>query len=435
MSDLKTFLSMEARKETDMVFHIPTAQYVSMEEAEELAASVDDVLDEYEDNSEVATIDEISEVTDSLEHYVQVLEYGLEHQEYSPQFAAIVHASMAQMSERFGVEMFSVPSLESYDSDTLEDYYRVSLESIRGFIQRVARVVPSVVDRLGNKVIDALKNKTGDVRYNKIVKISDGAIQEANTSSGTTTVKMKGKEKTFSMGGELPSDIVRAVKKDISTTQNFIERVLKPYLASVNKIYGVLGEVRFEGGPKQTSQILGKILDIKIPYDAVNAEMRTGSGFISRTNVDVVDNRPSGDKLSAKFQVIRKNSIRLLSGKTAKPKSSFGDMEFTAQQVKELANLAKVYASIQKQIRSEFKNRLSIQDISKQFVNYHRGPLDDAHLATWEDDKALDYAMTYALRQHEIAIFNLIHVLRIVERKGEAIAKFALSAAKALKSE
>lgn len=94
-------------------------------------------------------IEDLDERRFALEHFREILQHGLETQQYSPQFAAITHVTLEAYNALFDIEIPLV-SLEHYGHDTLDEFYQLALED---FTQKLTRL-EAVRTRLQTPVIE-----------------------------------------------------------------------------------------------------------------------------------------------------------------------------------------------------------------------------------------------------------------------------------------
>lgn len=429
---LKQFLSQESfDPELDDV-EIPAPQPVEPDDlldAEDNLDEVESVLDELRTESqdgEIAVEQARREIV-ALEHLLEVLNHGVETQQYSPQFAAIVGASLEHYREVFGEEAVGLPSLESFSGDNLEQFYTVSQESVRGFINRLLRVVPAAVDRTANRLVDAIGDLANDAKISGINKIADAALANVKGANEAKEVSLRGNEALLNMGGTFVDNPVAAVTEDRKNRQQLFKAIVIPYMQQGPALHKLIGEAVQSGGAKTTSNILKAVLDISMP--TVPGAMQSGRGFLNGMKLELVEQTQKGSKLSEQIKSIGKN--RIVIDTVSKPSGKLGVVKVTSRDVVTLANLAKAYAVLFEQTSKQLHTLTNAQATSRMINQIRdRSQLYQAQLATWEDDKALDYTLTLATNRQAWAHALTIRSLRETAVVGKRVAQLALKLSK-----
>lgn len=217
-------------------------------------------------------------VLESLEHFQTVLQHGLKHKQFSPQFAATVSRELDRMNGVFGGQVKGLPSLESYDRDGMEQYYEASLESFAGFIKRVTDAVSRMSTKLGNKLnnkiwVDSTK-KAADALNVK----ADKAIQDLTALNNTASVEIKipGAARKLAIDGKVPSSLPSAATNDQRLINGLAGATLKSYVDYSTAIIDLLDEASTKGGEGKTGAIVRKALALKTPADSVPAAVYDG---------------------------------------------------------------------------------------------------------------------------------------------------------------
>lgn len=225
MSLLKQMLSVEDITEAE--YEVPEVVAVSDDEVHEAEAAVADVKDELRE--EVASIDEvkrleaeIEETQASVEHFIDILEYGISQEDYSPQFAAAISFKLQSLNDVFGGDL-GVPSLEDFSRDSLDVYYTHSLEGFKDVLARLNKVRKNALEALRKKTNQALGRYIALSK--NYMRLLDAAYEQAAYLDLEAPVKVTASSvaKVINVKGQLPANLQNAITAFANDTYRFAE--------------------------------------------------------------------------------------------------------------------------------------------------------------------------------------------------------------------
>lgn len=368
MSLLKEYLSQEAHheaaeqennvdpNEVRVEVEIPEVQPVSEDEVYEADEHLDEVSQERaEFESQVASYqqmtDEVNERLASLESFEEILQHGLENQQYSPQFAAAVSQELAVYQSLFGDEM-SAPSLEDHGHDQLEAYYTTSLEGIKEAASKMKSLVSGAAASL-SKTISMMG--TNEKAADALIKKADALLDKFEFAD-STTVKLGGLAKTFNFNGSVPSDIAKA----ITTDQGAIGTLIGGYLpACSNYAEKTLGELVKAINTDSTDGPAKAVIGMKVPYDAVPNNVRDGSRLLG--SVLAAHHEKSNEAINSARLVDLHDQVTEVYLERTKPKDG-GEVTITKAQAQQIAKGVKGYAELLRRLSKDAKKQLQAQE-------------------------------------------------------------------------
>jgi len=382
MSLIRDYLSMESHGDDDapnvnveveVEVEVPEVQEVSEEEEYE----ADDHLDESE--GERREIESAMESFDlmvaeaesgiaSLEHYQEVLEFGLENGQFSPQFAAAVNHQLSQYRDIFGDQCLGA-SLEDYGHDNLQAYYEVSLEGVKETISKMGNAISSAASGL-TKTITSLG--TNERAADAINKKADALLNKRAFEDSTKISLSGGMAKAFNFDGVIPDDIAKAmitdqrsidllISKFLPATSKYAEKALEELVKAIN--------ADAPDGPAKA------IIGTKLPRVELSENVTSGKALLGyRVNVVV----PERDAINSK-------QIKEITSAVAKGKKVFvpvkakekKEITVTRAQAESIARSAKVYAELLRKLSKDAKKNLKQQAeaFKKQAVKDDHGTM------------------------------------------------------------
>mgnify|MGYP001471123203 CR=1 FL=1 len=369
MSLLQEYLSKNAKHVTGL--EVSSEDYIAPEDVEvPEVADVDDaelyeaedqleeaeqerLEREYHEKEVVSTIQEAEAIHTSIENYMEVLGLGIESGEFSPQFAAIAGTDLKRFNQILGGTEDAVPAFESYDHDSLEQFYTESLEGFKEVAGKLVETVKSVskgaVDYVGmigtnEKAASAINTKADALL---------GKLSSSEISDGEIALKNLGR--VFSVEGKVPQNLIQAVNADQKGFQtlasNHFKNSVSYYEDAVKagsdalKKPGEAGAVieAFAKKPTPNEQIAKSV-------KLLGCEVST---FDSGADLPKNTNRAVADALSERLgeQVIMFDAY----------KKADGSVKLDKTQVTALLKAAKGYAAIMATLNKEAKKELERQ--------------------------------------------------------------------------
>lgn len=222
MSLIRDYLAMEDHSEApdvnvevEVEVEVPEVQDVS--EDEEYAADAEISEQEAVDRERQLEIEQAHVVAqetyarlDNIARHREILEHGIEAQQYSPQFAASVQASLEEYQEIFGGDL-EIASLENYGHDNLGEYYHASLEAFGNVTKKLGDVVKAVAAKVART-----KQAIGEDRKvaDALIKKIDASLNDLNAvSDSKVSVSLAGVKDRLSIDGVIKEDLAAAVKE------------------------------------------------------------------------------------------------------------------------------------------------------------------------------------------------------------------------------
>jgi hypothetical protein len=299
MSLLKQYLSLESAAEVEVEIKEDGGVVVEIEVPEVQPVSEDEVYEAEEtldntaaigaaEQAAIAEADQVAEELDdrsaALENFCEILSHGIEHGQYSPQFAALVSTGLEEYSALFG-EPQVVASLENYGHENLEEFYKLALED---FTEKLYKL-KGAVDRASVSPFLALANKarsaTRSASAIAVRKKADALLEKLAQASGAkaSEVSLKGLKAKLAVKGAVPSNLLQAVKND----QRAVQELLDTYATAGLKYNDELAKTLDSAVKKVRAKDKdGAVAEINAfakkprPEDKLSAGIRDGSALL-----------------------------------------------------------------------------------------------------------------------------------------------------------
>lgn len=366
MSRLQAYLGMEdhteetpqVNVEVEVEVEVPEVEHVTDEDVqdaiaeevstEELAASQRELVDSFE-----SLRDEVDEHLASLENYAEVLSYGIEKEQYSPQFAGIVATSLERYQALFGEDV-EIPALENHGHDDLGEYYTASLESVTGFMSRLSNTVTG----LRNRMVEGIASKTEAASREAFVKsITKQADELYDTVSkmegGKVKVNLKGMSARLSMGGKAPDSLAQAFTTDLKATRYLLLDYTKQYMEYTRKLSELLSTAA-RGDKAAIKSAADKAIGLKSPAESLPAGLLSGSDLLNHSAVKFEGRKSGEGDTRQQLKEKRKTNPAKLA-KADGERGTAGEYEVTKTDAQAILKLVKQYgASL-----SEFDKEIS----------------------------------------------------------------------------
>jgi len=348
------------------------------DDIEEADEEIEEEIEELEEAEEIA--EEIEEEQASVEHFMTVLQHGIKTKTFSPQFVATAQHKLDKLNETFGGEV-GVPSLESYNGDSLEDYYTASLESFQGFMRRLG----DAAERLERKVFGKLVNAGVIERFKKkgaaVNTRADDLVAKLNALGNAEEGFTVGKapKKLLVVGSD---NIVASLKADLKLSTAMTTSVLKASEGFIQGVFKVLGETASAGGEGKTGPIIAKALNLKKPYESFPSEAFS-SGFVGGMVFEKIE--VTGDSDIAKIKSLVNNAYpEDDSNKVSAPEG----MTLSKADLSVLLKLAKSYGALAIKT-AENSGSKSIEQWDLGYDKKSQA-ISGAANTSWEEGKSLD---------------------------------------------
>lgn len=357
MSVLKMYLSQEDNLsdaelvEAELGIEIPEAEPVTEEEVYEAEAVLEETTaDQIEAEREIEEITQVQAEAESriasLENICEVLQYGLESEQYSPQMAAVVHAALEEYSELFGEEKPKV-SLENYSHDNLEEFYRLALEDFTEKLYKLGisadKAVLGALPGLVHKAKHLKRNLVASSLKKKADKLL-GVLSEVETTD-PAVVSLKGLKARIAVKGSVPNNIANAAKADQRVMGEILNKTVGEgldYLDAISKVAeDSVAKIRANKDREVGSAIEG-VLKMTRPEDKIAAVAKDGSVLLGNVKIElgeIKNAEGTRDKLRAQAARPAPKFVKL-DGEPTGP----DELKLSKSDIAAILNLVKAYA-------------------------------------------------------------------------------------------
>lgn len=296
--NMQEFLSMESG---DVLVDVEVPEVAEVTEGEVLEAEAvfeETVEEETEEDQEDLIVEEgtaqAEDLVESMENFIQILEHGIETQQYSPQFAATVHVALEQYNEAMGIQVPAV-SLENYSHDNLADFYVASLEDMANKLNDIGQVVDTAIPKMISRMVGAKVEARRTKAANAIQTRADAVLNSLPTTRGKVEVSIKGLERALGVSGSVPTNITGAASANLKAVGE-LAKVSSGVLSYLNNISGTLHKavsyIR-DKNPDEAEAVTNG-MTLKTPFDSLSSALTSGSGLLGNKRVLLGDAPSSG---------------------------------------------------------------------------------------------------------------------------------------------
>jgi hypothetical protein len=417
----------------EMGLEIPEVQPDVTEEV--VAEAVEDAEFEGEEEAELADgIDEagaaLTEANDevaAIEHFTTLLEHGLKHKQFNPQFAVLCQEKMGSLSEKLGVA--PKVSLEHYGAKDLEAFYTASLETFTGLGKRIGDIGRRVNEAIDSGINNALFTSGRKKAVKAINAQADALITELGnaTFEGTVEVSAKGVAKDLAVGKQFPSNLVGAVSTDQKLTSTAATAGFNAVTKYMNDLSGCIDGATTAGGPGKTGEWAKKAAGLATPFKAFPSDLYS-EGLMGGLVLEGDEKGNSGDTRSDIRSIGKKALPTVGSNRGA---SGASTVSLTKADVTKLIQSAKVYGAMADKLVTTGNNNL-LANLRKNTEKYQRWATS-GDTATWSESKDIGYIVD----QMPTVIWRHFQIYRALTNHcidtAEALLKLAKQAVKAAK--
>lgn len=369
MSILKMYLSQEDNLsdaelvEAELGIEIPEVEPVTEEEEYEAEAVIaeiatDNIQQEIQDDVMDRLRDETETQIAALEQYLEVLQFGLENKEYSPQFAATVHAAMGNFSDLFGEETPKA-SLENYSHDNLEEFYTVAAEDFSEKLWKLEKTLDKIMGAPINTIVDKVVGTSRTLRARAIRKKADALLEKIAgvEVNGKFDVPVTGMQSRLAMKNVLPTNLLAGVQADQKSLSEIFTKYAEDGFKHCKFLYVELGEAvkKLRDGQDVTAD-MEKISKVPQPELGLSSGIRDGSKLLGNVALDIRQPQGAADSSKHRFEVNadrRRPKFVKLDDKVTGPNS----YALTKKDVVDLLNAAKLYAGILEKANDNITSR------------------------------------------------------------------------------
>lgn len=415
-SDEPSLQTIEVEVEVD----VPEVQEVSEDQAYEAEADLGQVeadaigVDAAQREAQVAQ-EQVDDHLASIDSYREVLAIGIEREEYSAQFAAMVAAALENYNQMLG-EVAGAPSLEDYDQADLGEYYVASQEAFADVSKKLSNISKAIRAKIG-RTFKAIGTDKG--RAKSLTTKADKLLAEVSKikTDEKVEVSLAGVANRVAVDGTIPSDLTAAVKTHNATVNGIAAKVVPALLDFGNDVArdikkagdldteeakAIIESAKSRKDPTAGFQ-LGAVLGGKLVSSSLRENDRGGE--FSSKSLDIEEVKPGKDAANA--------------------------IELTAAQVKSVLQEVKrgvvVLDSLAGVEKKAWELARVLDEVSEQ-KNFAvvDGIVDMLAAAQNQGTMAVDLA----LGMYIDTLRSLIAVEQLVERAVKALAKADKAAAK-----
>lgn len=420
----------------DMELEVPAPVEGVTEEA--VDAAVEDADLEAEEEAELAAgVDEdgaaMTEAQDevaAVEHFITLLQHGIKHKQFSPQFATLAQDKM----EKLGVTLQMPVSvgLEAYggDAESMEAYYVASLETFTGFTKRLSDLGRRINESIDRGIDNVLFTNGRKKAVASINTQADALISElgAATFTGSVEVNAKGVAKDLSVGKQFPANVMSAVSADQRLTSQMAGAGFTAVTKFMNDLSGCIDGATTSGGPGKTGEWVKKAAGLTKPFGAFPSEVYS-AGLMGGLMLQNTDKGAAAGDARAEIRKLAKQGLPTVISN----RGTSGDATATLSKadVTNLIKSAKVYAAMADKVVSNGGHNL-ITNVRKNTEKYERW-VSTGDTATWSESKDIGYIVD----QMPTVIWRHFQMYRAVTNHcietAEALLKLAKQAIKSAK--
>lgn len=395
---------------------------VTEEEVAEAKVEADEAEEEADaDDEEIVdaskTIEELQAEKESVESFIGILKYGLEKGDFQPQFMIMSQSKLDQLSKAFGEHAPSIPSMESFGKDDLDQYYTSSLESFRGFLNRISNLNRSLLEAVDKWRHSGIvkKVKSRSKALNKDVDLALVKLQDAKIG----TVSVKGVNASLAT---TDTNLAQAVAKDLRVLSEIAVKGLRDSERVQQEVVNVIDKAVTDGGKGKTGPLVQTALNIKpAKYPVVKNGDLLG-GWVLETEVGGRGKDSDIEKLAyTTVPVAKKTKVE---GRGVTYDLSKGDCA-------NLLKLAKAYVALADKLADSAGSKavesfLANTTVRDRALNIN-GISRATRASTWDEQSQLDDLATVLLKVAEAHVsiykFTTQHALDVAEGIVAAVRK------------
>lgn len=402
MKNLAIYLSQEEFAEgepgaevvREMELEVPAPVEGVTEETVE--AAVEDAELEADDEAEAAAqMDEASaaymdaeEEQASVEHYVALLQHGLKHKQFSPQFATLAQDKMEKLGATLAMPINV--GLENYGANEgdMEAYYQASLETFTGLGKRIGDLSKRIAESIDRGMENVLF-KNG--RKKAVVAINtqaDALLAELGNKAGAdkAEVNASGVAKALSVGKKFPGQgLLAAVANDQRLTSTAATKGFGDSAKYVGELSSCIDGATTSGGPGKTGEWVNKAAAAKSPHASFPAEAFS-EGLMGGFQLEGAAPAGGGDA-RASIRLIGKQGLPTVGSN----RGTSGDAKISLSKA-DIVNLiksAKVYAAMAEKVVSADGGSI-FTNLRRHTEKYERWA-STGDTATWTETKNIGY--------------------------------------------
>ncbi|QYV99036.1 hypothetical protein [Pseudomonas phage U1B] len=233
-----------------------------VEEADEAADEAVEEADKLEDDIEDSkkTIGQLLEEQASNESMLEILHYGLEHKQYSPQFIVHANSCLERLHNAFDVYSPGIPAMEDYGYGNLEDYYKAMVTSLESFNSTIGKFVRNIIDNIAEGANASIH-----------VKANQKELAAANTKADQLLVKLKDTDnfesKEIKINGILKGDdnLVRGVAGEVRRISDIINKCFKIDGEYIERLVGHLATAIEADSEEAIDKALEEATKLEVP--------------------------------------------------------------------------------------------------------------------------------------------------------------------------
>lgn len=253
------------------------------EEAEDAEEDAEDAKEEVIDGSK--TIEQLLDEKESNEEFIEILQYGIENNQFSPQFAVVVQKKLDKLDNAFGMISPGVPSMENYDGANMKQYYTDLKASLELFNGAIGKTVRNIADGFAKGVNTRLHLTQHRKNLEAVNKEADRLLVKAkDAKEGKRSVRippmLANKE-----------NILKGASDEIKHCNEIITKCFKADNDYISKLIGHFSKAIEAKTGEEVDDVLEDLLKLKVPaaqYPANTYNKDIGDFYFERPSERMV---------------------------------------------------------------------------------------------------------------------------------------------------
>jgi hypothetical protein len=308
---------------------------------------------EHHEKEVISTIQEAEAIHTSIENYMDVLSLGIESGEFSAQFAAIAGTDLKRFNQILGGAEDDVPSFESYNHDSIEQFYTESLEGFKEVAGKLVETVKSVSKGAIDYVGMIGTNEKAAAAINTKADALLGKLSSSEVSDSEIALKSLGR--VFTIEGNVPQNLIQAVNADQKGFQTLASNHFKNSVSYYEDAVKTGGDALKK--PGEAGAVIEAFAKKPTPNEQIAKSVKLLGGEVTTASggegTSSNTSKATADALSNRLgeQVIMFTAY----------KKAEGSVKLDKAQVTSLLKAAKGYAAILSSLNKEAKKELERQ--------------------------------------------------------------------------
>lgn len=218
--------------------------------------------------------------TATAERYIDILEHGLEHHEYSPQLLVSAYGVLDDLAYLSDSKLTTL-GLESYDSSNLETAYATGVEDFKSVIKQTASVIAETTKGFMAMIT---KSSSFDTLAKNLTVQADGLIADAKKAPAGKKVEVSSKGlKAINIQTGQVSDLPKQVAVDLKSRAHYQGTYIKELISYQNAVFKAAMDLPTDSD--KMDAYADKILAIKHPASSLPTGIKDGSALLAQRGI------------------------------------------------------------------------------------------------------------------------------------------------------